>query len=605
MNTFQRAYNPLRPDIRKLYIKSDLSDTPSPPTIENNENHIYQFKKNEVVDFGEFFNTVFEDEVSTITTISKLTLRLELKGKFSIRIFRVLPNLGGRVIYDSIKNTNGEFVNWEQEVDLITGKSSRLFFSLKSLSKKGVLASADWGVESEGRDDIKLCLVTTTFKNESLINSNIEYILSDDEVKDYPIEVVVVDNAATYTPKIQDARLHLIPQENVGGAGGFTRGIYEVVYGKLKDKGFTHILLMDDDIKLHLSSVIRIYKMYQYGAGKTALGGCMLDLNRPDFLFEAGAFSCRKKPIGSHNDVIYAEANECHNLDTVGHTTDYDYCGWWFFSFPVEAVNEVGLPKPVFIRGDDVDYGIRLRQAGYKNYCLGGVGVWHLHFLEKPISWIVYYVFRNHLILLSTSHQDRGWQTEDIIKELKNTIFYNICQYDYAHAALVLLAMEDFLKGPDFLKNENANDVLKNVFATHKQYQTKLDPKELREVPNTERQPDKKHINYIKKISLNYQKGPFKKKTKRGFETVHGEFPPTWKHSPEQNGYILIDGIRNVKRAFERKPHLVVELDNRAKILMDRFTKEYPTVAQQFEDNADNMHSKEYWEAYFKSNGCM
>ena len=40
------------------------------------------------------------------------------------------------------------------------------------------------------------------------------------------------------------------------------------------------------------------------------------------------------------------------------------YNGWWFFAFPLAAVDRVGLPLPLFIRGDDVEYGLRLLGPG-------------------------------------------------------------------------------------------------------------------------------------------------------------------------------------------------------------------------------------------------
>ena len=52
------------------------------------------------------------------------------------------------------------------------------------------------------------------------------------------------DNAGTLDHKYFDHnQLHLIQNKNVGGAGGFTRGIIEVLESTLP---YTHVLLMDD-----------------------------------------------------------------------------------------------------------------------------------------------------------------------------------------------------------------------------------------------------------------------------------------------------------------------------------------------------------------------
>ena len=259
----------------------------------------------------------------------------------------------------------------------------------------------------------------------------------------------------------------------------------------------------------------------------------------------------------------------------------------------------------MFIRGDDVDYGERLNQAGYKVYCLGGVGVWHLHFLEKPISWIVYYVFRNHLVLLSTSHKNRNWDKTSISKQLRNTVFYNLCQYDYGHAALVLLAIEDFLKGPEYIQNTKASDILQNVLATYKKYNSKLNPECVKQMEPTKRQADTKINNYLKKISLNYQQGILKKKGSDSFEIIHGEYPPSWKHVPEKNGYILHDTGRNVKRIFERNQEHAENLDIERENVFKQFSEQFNQVAEKFLAYEDTLHSKEYWEEYFKTNECL
>lgn len=603
MNVFQQIYNPKRNEIRKQYLLSTSRNLPSKP----NHSYIYKFLPGESVVFGNFFNSLFEDEVNTVTGINTLYLNLTIKGNCHLNIYRIIPEIGESILNSIEIETASEFAEQSIEVPLISGNSSRIYFEIIDNIGGAILEQAYWGTTKEIKNDVRLCVTTTTFKNEELIDDNIKYLLESEEIKQLPIEVAVVDNASSYTPKIEDNRLHLFPQGNVGGAGGFTRGIYEVVYGKLKENEFTHILLMDDDIKLHLGSIIRIVRMYQYQveSTKVALGGCMLDLNRPNFLFESGAFAMRQMPISSHNDVDYNNASNFHNLDSLGSTTEYDYCGWWFFSFPITAVKEIGLPKPVFIRGDDVDYGERLTQAGYKNYCLGGVGVWHLHFSEKPISWVVYYVFRNHLIMLATSYKNRGWKTKRIIRQLRNTIRHNICQFDYAHAALVILAIEDFLKGPDFLKKEKSSNILLKVLETYKKYNSKLDPEEIKLIGSTKGLPDNKRNNYMKKITLNYQITPLKKQTTEGFEIFYGDQLPLWKQAPLTNGYLVHDKTRNVKRVFERRENLAKELNQQASTMISKIIDNYDNIAQQYENKCDELHSKEYWEDYLTNNNCM
>jgi galactofuranosylgalactofuranosylrhamnosyl-N-acetylglucosaminyl-diphospho-decaprenol beta-1,5/1,6-galactofuranosyltransferase len=566
---------------------------------------LYKFQINEIVNFGQFFNSFFEDQIAEISGLHSIALEVVSHGAMHICVFRDIPGVGGRAICEITLDYADEPVASTINIDLVKGKGSRLRFEVRSRQMDSVLHSAKWTTKTIPRNRVKLAVITTTFKNEILIDQNVCRILFDEAIQQKPIELIVIDNASSYTPSITDDRLHIIPQGNVGGAGGFTRGMYEVTHGFLKDRGFTHVLLMDDDIEVHVSSILRIVTLYEYTEKTVSLGGSMLDLSKPDTLFEAGAFSCRRTPVGSHNDVIYGNASDFHNLDSVGKFTNYDYCGWWFFSLPIAAIRQIGLPKPLFIRGDDVDYGERLNDAGYKVYCLGGVGVWHLHFLEKPISWIVYYVFRNHLILLSTSHQNRKWSKDAILNYLRNIVFYNVCQYDYGHAALVLLATEDFMAGPKLLRDEKAENLLKKVVSTYNEYKSDKDPDHVPIIPNTARQPDKKIINYIKKVSLNYQRGILKKQTIQGFEVIHGEFPPLWKHTPEKNGYLLVDTSRNVKRIYERNDELAIKLHHQSIKRFERLEKIFDKVVLEYQENQDDMHDVKYWKMYFEANDCI
>src|SRR5205085_8693821 len=80
-------------------------------------------------------------------------------------------------------------------------------------------------------------------------------------------------------------KVAVIEQANFGGAGGFTRSILEA----LNTPGATHMLLMDDDAELEPESVYRAARLLALARGDLAVGGNMLDLLRPNELFELNA----------------------------------------------------------------------------------------------------------------------------------------------------------------------------------------------------------------------------------------------------------------------------------------------------------------------------
>jgi hypothetical protein len=102
----------------------------------------------------------------------------------------------------------------------------------------------------------------------------------------------------------------------------------------------------------------------------------------------------------------------------------------------------VGLPLPFFINFDDVEYGLRLRQAGVRLATLPGIAVWHQTGEGKETRWRSYYYQRNTLILaarhglgspaqLALRFRQRWLRKRDVVRPM-----------------LAIQAVEDFLAGP-------------------------------------------------------------------------------------------------------------------------------------------------------------
>lgn len=53
----------------------------------------------------------------------------------------------------------------------------------------------------------------------------------------------------------EDEYTHLVYNKNTGGSGGFQRGIEEI----RKQKGFTHVIFMDDDVVFDINSFYLLF----------------------------------------------------------------------------------------------------------------------------------------------------------------------------------------------------------------------------------------------------------------------------------------------------------------------------------------------------------
>jgi galactofuranosylgalactofuranosylrhamnosyl-N-acetylglucosaminyl-diphospho-decaprenol beta-1,5/1,6-galactofuranosyltransferase len=309
----------------------------------------------------------------------------------------------------------------------------------------------------------KVCLylVICTFRREAFVLRNLRG-LKDAGVLGKDIEVLVIDNSGDgeLSAKIGEMEhVRVIPQQNLGGAGGFTRGIYEVARNhgaasaaNSEEHAEPYILLMDDDIEFEPEVIRRTLSLLEKSDGRTCISGQLFNIHPPHELFEAGATFGERKPFdwkvlletSSSDDLSqWAKHSENHPID---------YGGWWYFCFPLRAVAEVGLPLPLFIRGDDVDYGRRLVDAGYRIVSPEGIGVRHETFDARYGTWVFYYETRNCLILLATSYRFRGWGEKQIWEFIEHSVLKDLSRFDYGRAALKLGAIRDFLTGPDSLE---------------------------------------------------------------------------------------------------------------------------------------------------------
>ena len=91
----------------------------------------------------------------------------------------------------------------------------------------------------------------------------------------------MVDNGRTLSAEeIQTEHVMVHPNLNVGGAGGFTRGMLEAMDHKEKP---THVLLMDDDVMILPESLIRTYNLLKIVRPEYEhhfISGAMLSMKR-------------------------------------------------------------------------------------------------------------------------------------------------------------------------------------------------------------------------------------------------------------------------------------------------------------------------------------
>jgi galactofuranosylgalactofuranosylrhamnosyl-N-acetylglucosaminyl-diphospho-decaprenol beta-1,5/1,6-galactofuranosyltransferase len=111
----------------------------------------------------------------------------------------------------------------------------------------------------------------------------------------------------------------------------------------------------------------------------------------------------------------------------------------------------------MFFQWDDIEYGLRARAAGFPTVTLPGAGVWHADFAWKNWDdWSRYFSFRNSLI---TSALHSEFDRRRIVDHLSRQLADYLVSMRYGLAALMIRAVEDFLRGPDVLRDGGAETV--------------------------------------------------------------------------------------------------------------------------------------------------
>lgn len=452
---------------RELYYRFFNNTDKTVFSEDYNNNNLIFIKKGTVAIFDTYFNSFSIEKWDKYTKLKNVKLRLDLEGKFKITLLRkekihneVYETLLDEIIFDSDSQNS---IDIEFKSDQ---KKGIYTFKIESIESNSIFYGGDYYTDIDECElkDINIAIDICTFKREKFIYKNIETLKNDiinneNSVAYNHIYIYVSDNGKTLDIKhISDNHTNVFYNKNVGGAGGFTRGMIEILKDKEKNK-ITHTLVMDDDIVIDTASIEKTYiflKLIKDEFKDIFVGGSMLRLDRQYIQIEngaswnAGAINSLKSGLDLRQDF-----NVLHN--EIEEYTEYN--AWWYCCIPMSVINENNLPLPIFIRGDDLEYGLR----NIKHLVnLNGVCVWHEPFENKYTSFLHYYIVRNMLIDNSIHCDFNKWK---FLKFLFKRVTREMSYYRYKNVDLIYKAVYDFYNGIDWLKNTDGEELHKEIMS--------------------------------------------------------------------------------------------------------------------------------------------
>jgi galactofuranosylgalactofuranosylrhamnosyl-N-acetylglucosaminyl-diphospho-decaprenol beta-1,5/1,6-galactofuranosyltransferase len=250
----------------------------------------------------------------------------------------------------------------------------------------------------------------------------------------------VVDNGQSVSLPAHP-HLTLIPNANLGGAGGFARGL-----AAAEDGGFSHCLFMDDDASFQMESLVRTLAFLRLARSpRAAVAGAMISAGRPWAMWENGAVfdrSCRPQFLGT--DLRDPDEVAAMELAASAPKPPGFYGGWWYFAFPLAHVRH--YPFPFFVRGDDISFSLA---HDFDTVTLPGVVSFQEDFAAKESPQTLYLDLRNHLHhhLVHPKLDIGAWRTARIALWF---IARSLVRMHYDSAEAQLLSWADVMQGPGF-----------------------------------------------------------------------------------------------------------------------------------------------------------
>lgn len=581
----------------------------------------YQVLEGHRSSFGTYFNAFPASYWRRWTEVSSVRLRMRLTGSGTVFIYR--SNAKGNVYrVDSVSSADFPDGDLVFTLPLATfADGGWYWFDLLGATGGLVLDSAQWETEADRRQGRVSVAITTLNRAEDVLTL-VSQLGADTELAEILDEVIVVDQGSEHptehprwaeTAASLGSRLRVIRQANLGGSGGFARGMSEVIDAGKSD----YVLLSDDDVRAEPEGIVRAVAFADLARTPTIVGGQMFSMFDRSYLHSMGERiqpwrfwwqSVLQQTTGHHLD-----RSSLRSTPELHRRVDVDYNGWWMELIPVGVLRQTGLALPVFIKWDDAEYSLRAKQVGVPTVTLPGVAVWHVPWTDKDdsLDWQAYYHERNRFVAaLLHSQYPRGGRLvrESLIHQVRHLL-----AAQYSVADLRLRALEDVMSGPDHLHSRLATTLpeIRRVRSGYADSQVHQDPgafpsprrvKLPRKGEDTQVQYGKYgKLPQIKMAAVGMVKAlrPVRASSREHPEAEIAAMSARWWLLSQYDSAIVSTSDGGGASWYQRDPRRFRDLLRRSFELHERIIREWPALAASYREAMPTLVGPEEWKRTF------
>lgn len=412
--------------------------------------------------FGRFHATYWQ----RWTAVSEVEVRAVVSGTGRVRLLASDTNKVFRIVAaQDVTDADRQLIRLVAPIDRFVDGGG-MWLDIRTETGELTVTDVRWTVAAPDATRPVSVVICTYNRVDDCLNT-LQAMADDQEALGAVDTVYVVDQgsdpleARPRFAAVADrfaGKLIYLRQPNLGGAGGFTRGMYEATSGDPDDDA--DVLLMDDDVLLEPEILIRLTAFNARTRQPMIVGGQMLNLLHPGHLHISAEKADPENlqvgiPMPDAMREAYLLGIDERLLPIVqDRRVDTEYNGWWACLVPATIIRAIGYPLPIFFQWDDIEFGYRARAAGYPTVALPGAGVWHADFGWKDWDeWHRYFNMRNGMI---TAALHTGFSTKRLLRRMSILLGQYLVAMQYGLAATLIKAIEDFLEGPRILDDGSA-----------------------------------------------------------------------------------------------------------------------------------------------------
>jgi len=404
-------------------------------------------------------------------------------------------------------------------------------------------------------------------------------------------------------------KLRVIRQANLGGSGGFARGMYEGLQG-----GYDYVLLLDDDVMVEPEGIARGAAFADLARTPTIVGGHMFSMYQRTLLnawaegVQRWKFWWGPSGVSEHNHDLGMQ--NLRSTPWLHRRFDVDYNGWWMCLIPTAVIEQLGLSLPLFIKWDDAEYGLRAQAAGIPTASFPGMAVWHVPWTDKDdgIDWQAYHHARNRVVAaLVHSPYPRGG---NVVRELLTTQLKHLLSMQYSAAELRLVALEDVLAGPQAMHGDLATKLpeIRALRAGYSDAVYKGDagdfPARKRKKPprkGREAEVPKSRLAVLKTAAVGIVKQvrPVDDLAATNPQTAIAHQDARWWMLSQYDSALVSAADGTGTAWYRRDRRRFVELVRRSTALHERLARDWPELAATYRAAMPELTSPEVWERTF------